>query len=146
MKLNPNMLVLGGGPLGGDEVMKEVMRRSWRSWWGHWRRKWQPIPVFLPEESPWTEDPGRLQCMESKRVGHNWSDLAHTRGHEGGAFLSGISALIKMTPGQSKSLQARTQQKDYEPGSRPSPDFWSAIILILEFQPLELWERSVHCF
>ena len=60
--------------------------------------------------------------MESKRVGHNWSDLAHTRGHEGGAFLSGISALIKMTPGQSKSLQARTQQKDYEPGSRPSPD------------------------
>ena len=26
-----------------------------------WRREWQPTPVFLPGESPWTEEPGRLQ-------------------------------------------------------------------------------------
>ena len=26
------------------------------------RKKWQPTPVFLPGESPWTE-PGRLQSM-----------------------------------------------------------------------------------
>ena len=25
-----------------------------------WRRAWQPTPVFLSEESPWTEEPGRL--------------------------------------------------------------------------------------
>ena len=25
-----------------------------------WRRAWQPSPVFLPGESPWTEEPGRL--------------------------------------------------------------------------------------
>ena len=25
-----------------------------------WRRVWQPIPVFLPGESPWTEEPGGL--------------------------------------------------------------------------------------
>ena len=25
-----------------------------------WRRAWQPTPVFLPGESPWTEEPGRL--------------------------------------------------------------------------------------
>ena len=25
-----------------------------------WRRKWQPTPVFLPGESPWTEDLGGL--------------------------------------------------------------------------------------
>ena len=25
-----------------------------------WGRKWQPAPVFLPEESPWTEEPGGL--------------------------------------------------------------------------------------
>ena len=24
-----------------------------------WRRAWQPTPVFLPGESPWTEGPGR---------------------------------------------------------------------------------------
>ena len=23
-----------------------------------WRRAWQPTPVFLPGESPWTEEPG----------------------------------------------------------------------------------------
>jgi len=35
-----------------------------------WRRKWQPTPVFLPGEFPWTEGHGRLQSMESKRVRH----------------------------------------------------------------------------
>ena len=30
-----------------------------------WRRAWQPAPVFLPGESPWTEEPGMLQPMES---------------------------------------------------------------------------------
>ena len=34
-------------------------------------RAWQPIPVFLPGESPWTEEPGRLQSMGSQRVGHD---------------------------------------------------------------------------
>ena len=35
------------------------------SWVGKipWRRKWQPTPVFLPGESPWTEEPGGLQSM-----------------------------------------------------------------------------------
>ena len=28
-------------------------------------------PVFLPGESPWTEEPGRLQSMESKSVRHD---------------------------------------------------------------------------
>ena len=32
------------------------------------RRKWQPPPVFLPGESPWTEERGGLQSMGSQRV------------------------------------------------------------------------------
>ena len=36
-----------------------------------WRRAWQPMPVFLPGESPWTEEPGRQQSMRSQRVGHD---------------------------------------------------------------------------
>ena len=32
---------------------------------------WQPTPVFLPGESPWTEEPGGLQSMQSQRVRHN---------------------------------------------------------------------------
>ena len=34
---------------------------------------WQPTPVFLPGESPWTEEPGGIQSMGSQRVGHNWA-------------------------------------------------------------------------
>ena len=29
--------------------------------------------VFLPEESPWIEEPGRLQSMVLQRVGHDWA-------------------------------------------------------------------------
>ena len=29
-------------------------------------RKWQPIPVVLPGEIPWTEEPGELQFMGSQ--------------------------------------------------------------------------------
>ena len=36
-----------------------------------WRRAWQRAPVFLPGESPWTEEPGGIQSMESQRVRHD---------------------------------------------------------------------------
>ena len=31
-----------------------------------WKRAWQPTPVFLPGESPWTEKPGGLQSIGSQ--------------------------------------------------------------------------------
>ena len=31
----------------------------------------QPTPVFLPGVSPWTEEPGGLECMGAQRVRHN---------------------------------------------------------------------------
>ena len=42
----------------------------WDPWVGKipWRRAWQPTPVFLPGESPRTEEPGGLQSMGSQRV------------------------------------------------------------------------------
>ena len=33
-------------------------------------RAWQPTPVFLPGESPRTEEPDGLQSMGLQRVGH----------------------------------------------------------------------------
>ena len=42
-----------------------------------WRRAWQPTPVFLPGESPWTEEPGGLQSMGSQRVRHDWVTKHH---------------------------------------------------------------------
>ena len=35
-----------------------------------------PHSRTLAWKIPWTEEPGRLQSMESLRVGHDWSDLA----------------------------------------------------------------------
>ena len=36
-------------------------------------RQWHPTPVLLPGKIPWTEEPGRLQSMGSRRVGHDWA-------------------------------------------------------------------------
>ena len=53
-------------------------RHEFHPWVGKipWRRKWQPIPVFLFKESPWTEEPDRLQFKGSQRVRHSW-DTKH---------------------------------------------------------------------
>ena len=43
-----------------------AMRETWiqsLGWEDPLRRAWQPSPVFLPEESPWTEEPGGLYSM-----------------------------------------------------------------------------------
>ena len=44
--------------------------------WGKipWRRAWQPTPVFLPGESPGTEEPVRLQyvCSPPSRIWVPW--------------------------------------------------------------------------
>ena len=51
-----------------------------------WRSAWQPTPVFSPGESPWTEEPGRLQSMESQRVGHDWATKHSKRESRWGVF------------------------------------------------------------
>ena len=55
--------------------------RGFDSWVGKipWRKAWQPTWVFLPGESPWTEEPGGLQSVGSQRVWHNRSNLAQHR-------------------------------------------------------------------
>ena len=58
--------------------MVKNLPAMWETWiWSlDWedpcRRAWQPIPVFLPGESQWTEEPGGLQSMRSQRVGRDW--------------------------------------------------------------------------
>ena len=41
-----------------------------------WRGKWQPTAVYLPGETPWTEEPGGLPSIGLQRVRHDWSDRA----------------------------------------------------------------------
>ena len=71
-----------GGPSGEEPVCQ--CRRHKRSEFNPWVgtipwRAWQPTPVFLPGESPWTEEPGYSpwDCQ----VGHDCSDLAHMHAH-----------------------------------------------------------------
>ena len=41
----------------------------------------QPIPVFLPGESPWTEEPGRVESMGAG-VTKSWAQFSrHTHTH-----------------------------------------------------------------
>ena len=43
-----------------------------------WRKAWQPTPVYLPEESPWTEEPGGLESV-GLQSRHDWRNLARTQ-------------------------------------------------------------------
>ena len=54
------------------------------------RRAWQLTPVFLPRESPWTEEPGGLQAIGSHRVGLNCSDLVRMYCKPLGSSVHGI--------------------------------------------------------
>ena len=45
---------------------------------------------------PWTEEPGGLQSMGLQRVGHSWSDLAHTHAADGhlGCFYFLVGSIV----------------------------------------------------
>ena len=46
-----------------------------------WRRAWQPIPVFLPRESPWTEEPGGAtihRVAQSDTTEVTWHTCTHS--------------------------------------------------------------------
>ena len=70
-------------------------------------------------------------------------------GHEGGILVNEISALIKETlesPLDPSSIWGHSKKAAvYGPGNNPSPDTKSAGVLILVFQPLELWKLNFCC-
>ena len=61
-------------PPGKPPDIYRAVRPGFNPWVGKnpWRRAWQPTPIFLPGESPWTEESSRLQSMGSQRVRHSW--------------------------------------------------------------------------
>ena len=58
-------------------VTQETWVRS-LGWEDSWRRARQPTPVFLPGESPWTEEPGGLQSKGSQSQTRLKQLSAHT--------------------------------------------------------------------
>ena len=63
-----------GGDSGKEPIYqsRRHKRRGFDPWVGKigWRKARQPTPGFLPEESPWTKEPGELQSIGSHRMGH----------------------------------------------------------------------------
>ena len=61
-----------GGASGKESACqcRRHKRHRFDPWIGKipWRMAWQPTPVSLPGEPPWTEEPGGLQSMRSHRV------------------------------------------------------------------------------
>ena len=59
--------------LGSKEFPGQYRRRGFSPWVKKipCRRAWQPTPVFLPGESPWTEATGELQSMVSQSIEHD---------------------------------------------------------------------------
>ena len=68
-----NLYTLVAVLLNKERMCLQCRRPGFDLWVGKipWRREWLPTPVFLPRESPWTEEPGGLQSMGSQRVGHD---------------------------------------------------------------------------
>ena len=66
----------------------QCKRPGFNPWVGQipWRRAQQPILVFLPGESPWTEESGGLLSMGSQRVGYDWA-TKHTHTHSMCMFI-----------------------------------------------------------
>ena len=58
-----------GFPGGSDH--KESTSNAGSPGWEDALEEGMVTPVLLPGESPWTEEPGRIQSMESQGVGHN---------------------------------------------------------------------------
>ena len=70
------------GDASGEEPTCQCRRhrRCWFDPWAWkilWRRAWPPTPVFLPGESHGQRSLVGYSSTGSKRVGHNWSNLAN---------------------------------------------------------------------
>ena len=89
-----------------------------------WRRTWQPSPVFLPGESPWTEEPGRLQSMRSQNVRHGsvtkhtcplggllWLPTINTWDRLGVQLLASLDATSSVGSGKEHTCQCRRPQE-----------------------------------
>ena len=59
--------------LKSQRICLQFGRPGFDPWVGKiiWRMAQKTTPIFMPGESPWTEDPGRLESMGSQRVGHD---------------------------------------------------------------------------
>ena len=91
-----------------------------------------------------------VEILTSKVLVLGGGVIGRWLGHEGGALLSEISALIKETPESSLAPSTMWGHSEKtalcEWGSKSSPGYESAGALILDFQSPEVWEINFCCF
>ena len=74
-----------GFPGGSVIICLQSRKPKFNPWVGKilQRREWQPIPVFSPRETSWTEEPGGLQSTRSE------SDMTEQLRTQGGRLSEG---------------------------------------------------------
>ena len=116
-------------------VMWEPKFNPW-VWKVPWRREWQPTPVLLPGESPWTEEPGGLYSTGSQRVGQDWVTNTHlcfsvTCGHRHhyGWGAGVLYTTLLADPGfcGAAGSSAMSRGPDYRHSLQCSPGFISSV-------------------
>ena len=111
----------------------------------YWRRQWHQVLQYsstLAWKMPWMEEPGRLQSMGSRRVGHDWVtslSLSCIRGGNGNPLQ--CSCLVNPRDGGAwwaavyGVAQSRTWLKQLSSSSRDiyglsTTGRWEALLLI----------------
>ena len=79
------------------------------------RRAWQPGPVFLPGESPWTEEPGGLQSMGSQTIRHAWGLSRSSKGKVSCLPAAGRATSRSSTISVVRMLRSRQLDKVLNP-------------------------------
>ena len=128
----------------------------------HWRRKWQPIPVFLPGESQGQRSLVGLPSMELHRVGHECHDLAaaaaaaaavsvpgvHTGSHTPASHRKGLVSSFRDTPPPSHP-QNTQEGSQFSSVARSCPSLCDSMDCSLPRFPVhhqlpELAQTNVH--
>ena len=98
--------------------------------WTLWGRAWQPTPVFLPGESPWTEGPGGLQSMRSQRDRRGWV-IKHSTVVEKIPWRRGRPTTPVFWPGEFHGLYGPWGCKESDTTEQLSLSQWLVILVRL---------------
>ena len=104
-------------------------------WEDPWRKTWQRTPIFLPGNSPRTEEPGGLQLMGSQRVGQDWATKHNTY-----VQLAGTN-LCKIIQRRHASFARRTGSLFYGRGCGTIEKGQSLGQMWVVFTKVVSWER-----
>ena len=131
-RLSPPAFLGFPGGSDGKRIRLQCGRPGLDPWVGKipWRRAWQLTPVFLPEESPWTEEPGSYSpwaCKESDTTerlhfhfslsctgGGNGNPLQHScleNRRDGGAWWAAVYGVAQSWT-QLKQLSSSSSRAD----------------------------------